>query len=65
MAETITYRVSISPRLNQTTATSKEGEYDQPVILSTTNFNAVSLLFNKIVAGVDVSSVVTAINALP
>lgn len=64
MAESVTYRVAVSPFYSQTNATNKDGEYDNDVILSTTNYNAIVTLFNEIKAGTDVSTVVTAINAL-
>jgi hypothetical protein len=64
MAESITYKVSVSPFYSQVSTTKKEGEYDNEVILSTANYNAIAKLFNEIKAGTDVSSVVTAINAL-
>lgn len=59
-----TYKVIISPDVSVYSATKKEGEYDNEVILTTTNFNALATLLNEIKAGTDVSSVVTAINAL-
>lgn len=64
MAESVTYKVVLSPFYSQVNATNKDGEYDTEVILSTTNYNAVAKLFDKIKDGVNVSSVVTAINAL-
>ena len=64
MAETIKYLVEITPRFTETTETSIDGGYSKPSVLSATNFAAVKLLFTKINAGVDVSTVVTAINAL-
>ena len=64
MAESVTYRVSMSPFFSQVSTTKKEGEYDNELVLDATNFNAIALLFNEIKAGTDVSSVVTAINAL-
>jgi len=64
MAESVTYRVSMSPFVSTVSSVQKEGEYDNELILDATNFNAVALLFNEIKAGTDVSTVVTAINAL-
>lgn len=64
MARTISYQVTIQP--NQTAASSvqpSEGS-SQNVILSSTNLAAIQLLITKIQAGTDVSTVVTAINAL-
>ena len=64
MAESVTYRVSMSPFVSTISTVKKEGEYDNELILDATNFNAIALLFNEIKAGTDVSTVVTAINAL-
>lgn len=64
MAETITYEVGIQPRIAEVSETVREGASKDFVILSTTNVVAIRLLLTKIKAGVDVSSVVTAINAL-
>lgn len=64
MAETITYRVSINPRVGTVSSDNIDGGSDDEVILSTTNVVAIRLLLAEIKAGTDVSSVVTAINAL-
>ncbi len=64
MAESITYRVSISPFVSTVSTTKKDGEYDNELVLDATNFNALALFLNEIKAGTDVSSVVTAINNL-
>jgi hypothetical protein len=64
MAETINYRVTISPFVSQISSTHKEGEYDIEAILNATNATALADFITAIQAGTDVSSVVTAINAL-
>jgi hypothetical protein len=64
MAATVTYDFRMEPWKGTVSATSVEGGYDTQVILSTTNFDAVKLLIEEIKAGTDVSTVVTAINAL-
>lgn len=64
MAATITYAFAMNPWIGTVNATSVEGGFDTQVILSTTNFNALKLLIQEIQAGTDVSTVVTAINAL-
>ena len=64
MAATVTYDFRMEPWKGTVSATSVEGGYDAQVILSTTNFNALKLLIQEIQAGTDVSTVVTAINAL-
>lgn len=64
MAETINYRVTISPFVSQISSTQKEGEYDIEAILNATNATALADFITAIKAGTDVSSVVTAINAL-
>ena len=64
MAATVTYAFRLEPWQGTVSATSVEGGYDTQVILSTTNFDAVKLLIEEIKAGTDVSTVVTAINAL-
>lgn len=64
MAETITYRVSMSPRIETVSESSKDGEYSNEVILDTTNYDAIATLFDEIKAGTDVSSVVSAIGNL-
>ena len=64
MAATITYDFVMNPWKGTVNATSMEGGFDAQVILSTTNFDAIKLLIQEIQAGTNVSSVVTAINAL-
>lgn len=65
MAESITYKARLTPFETAVSETAKSGEYVNDVILNTTNFNALVKFINNIKAGSDVSSVVTAINALP
>ena len=65
MAESITYKTRLTPYESSVSETAKSGEYVNEVILDTTNFNALAKFINNIKAGSDVSSVVTAINALP
>lgn len=64
MAATVTYKFEMSPWIGTVSSTQKEGGFDAEVILTTTNFNAIRALIREIQAGTDVSSVVTAINAL-
>lgn len=64
MAATITYDFVMNPWKGTVNATSMDGGFDTQVILSTTNFDAIKLLIQEIQAGTNVSSVVTAINAL-
>ena len=64
MAATITYDFRMEPWKGTVSDTSVEGGFDSQVILSTANFDAIKLLIQEIQAGTDVSSVVTAINAL-
>lgn len=64
MAATVTYNFVMNPWIGTVSSTSVEGGFDTQVILSATNFDAIKLLIEEIQAGTDVSSVVTAINAL-
>jgi len=65
MAQTITYDVGINPIANVAPNTALSGGSQDSLILSDVNVTAIRLLLSKIKAGVDVSTVVTAINALP
>ena len=65
MAEVITYDVGINPIINTVSSTARSGGSQISVILTDVNVTAIRLLLTKIQAGTDVSSVVTAINALP
>ncbi len=57
MAETINYRVTISPFVSQISSTQKEGEYDIEAILTTADLLTLTSLVNEVAAGgVDASS---------
>lgn len=59
------YKVEINPDSGLTRSeTNLQGGSNHFVRLTPTNVNAIRLLLDKIKAGVDVSTVVTAINAL-
>jgi hypothetical protein len=64
MAETIRYLITILPRVAERPSVQPAGGSIQSVILPTATKDALLLLITKIQAGVDVSTVVTAINAL-
>lgn len=64
MARTISYMVTIQPFSSGVSYAQPSEGSSQNVILSTTNLAAIQLLITKIQGGTDVSSVVTAINAL-
>lgn len=64
MAATVTYFFQMNPWIGTVSSTQVEGGFDTEVILTPTNFDAIRLLIQEIQAGTDVSSVVTAINAL-
>lgn len=64
MAETINYRVTIQPRVSELQSAQPAGGSVQNAILTSVNLAAIQLLITKIQGGTDVSSVVTAINAL-
>lgn len=65
MAEIVAYVARITPYESQVQTAKKGGEIVECLpSLTTTNRNALEVFLQKIKAGVDVSTVVTAINAL-
>lgn len=64
MARTTSYAVTIQPNASGVSYTQPSEGTSQNVILTPTNLDAIKLLITKIQGGTDVSSVVTAINAL-
>jgi hypothetical protein len=64
MAETITFRVGINPRVETVTETAREGGSVDEVILSATEAATVRSLVNLIILDTDISSVISAIAAL-
>jgi hypothetical protein len=64
MAERITYQVSITPGRNTMQNTSLETETDDDLVINDTNVVALRRFVRQIAWGLDVSSVVTAINAI-
>jgi hypothetical protein len=64
MAERITYQVSITPGRNTIQNTALETETDDDLVINDTNVVALRRFVRQIAWGLDVSSVVTAINAI-
>ena len=64
MAERITYQVSITPGRNTMQNTTLETETDDDLVINDTNVVALRRFVRQIAWGLDVSSVVTAINAI-
>lgn len=64
MAETITYRATITPRVSQRTESHVDGQTVHEVVLTNAQRAAIDTLLTEIKAGTDVAAVITAINAL-
>jgi hypothetical protein len=64
MAERITYQVSITPGHNTMQNTTLETESDDELVINDTNVVALRRFVRQIAWSLDVSSVVTAINAI-
>ena len=64
MAERITYQVSITPGRNTMQNTTLETGTDNELMINDTNVVALRRFVRQIAWGLDVSSVVTAINAI-
>ncbi len=64
MAEPVTYDCEINPSVAVRPSVKKDGGYSNSILLSVVNRNAVVDFLDLIAAGTDVSSVVTAIDAL-
>ena len=64
MAERITYQVRITPGRNTIESTTLETGTDDDLVINDTNVVALRRFVRQIAWGLDVSSVVTAINAI-
>lgn len=64
MAETITWSVIINPRVNTITNTKLDGGSDDELRMTTVQVTALRDFVDAMKAGTDVSSVITAIDAL-
>lgn len=64
MAETIIWSVVINPRFNTVTSTTLDGGSDDELRMTTVQVTALRDFVDAMKAGTDVSSVITAIDAL-
>lgn len=65
MAEKIFWQVSTIPRVAEDVAAQPTDGFRLRTPMTATEYNALKLLIQKLQVGTDISTVITAINALP